>query len=65
MVWRGASARRRRFQLLKVKKMKKAKSSERLVDEEMWSKKQKWSYDPEKRFSAPDADEGYAGLRRE
>ena len=31
---------------MKVKKTKKAKSSIRFVDAEMWLKKQKWSYEP-------------------
>ncbi len=34
------------YSLLNVKKTKKAKSSIRFVESEMWLKKQKWSYDP-------------------
>lgn len=45
MTWRGASASKRRFQPLKVKKTKKARSSFFLVELLMLLKKQKWSYD--------------------
>jgi hypothetical protein len=46
MACRGPSASSSRFQPLNVKKTKKAKSSFFLVELLMWSKKQKWSYDP-------------------
>ena len=39
------------FLLLKVKKMKKAKSSDIFVDCWIWSKKQKWSYEPTRGIS--------------
>jgi hypothetical protein len=37
---------RKEYELLKTKKMKNAKLSLIFVDSLMWSKKQKWSYEP-------------------
>ena len=43
---RGGEREDGRYALLNVKKTKKAKSSIRFVESDMWLKKQKWSYEP-------------------